>query len=287
MPPRSRTARTPPDGGYALVAAVVAVAAFAYLALQVLAVGQGGVAVVDARLRQARLAAAADAGLALAIHGLGTEDRGQRWAIDGRSRSLAFDGMALTITVEDERGKAPLAQLNDGQARALFTGAGAAGQTLDRLVAEFRDWQSDPTVGDAAVTANLPPSDGRPIRHGPIVTVGELGALPDMTPQIFARVAPSVTVFFEDNGPFVAAHATALARAAMNGDTLVDPEQLDNQAAIDAQKPDETLADESLVGRALTIRVVARDAGGDQTHRMEIVEFTGDKARPYWIRYVE
>jgi general secretion pathway protein K len=275
------------DAGYALVAAVVAVAAFAYLALQVLAVGQGGMAVAEARVRQARLAAAADAGMALAVHGLGADDRGGRWAIDGRSQTREFDGAVLTITVEDERGKAPLGQLDDAQARALFAGAGAAGETLDRLVAEFRDWRTDPATGGDSNASRLPPSDARTTRHGPMVTVGDLGALPDMTRPMFARIAPAVTVFVEDNGRFEARRASALARAAMNGDSLANPQALENQAAIDRQVPEIDLADESLIGRILSIRVVARDRGGAQTHRTEIVEFTGDPANPYWVRYAE
>lgn len=276
------------DAGYAMVAAVVAVAAFAYLALQVLATDQGGVAMLAARMRQARLSAAADAGVSLAIHGLGSGDRATRWSIDGRSRQADFDGVALTIVVQDERGKAPLAQLDEAQLRALFSGAGATGERLGALVAELRDWQTDPAAGGQIDKTHLPPSDGRPVRHGPMPTVGELGALPDMTPRLFARVAPAVTTFFEDNGPFEASHATALAKAAMDGDQRSTPEQLDSQAIIDNQRPEEEIAaDDHLFGRTLTVNVVARDFYGAQTHRSAIIEFTGDRARPYWIRYVE
>ena len=291
MPPRTRgpgrsVGRR--DEGYALVAAVIAVAAFAYVAFQILAADRGGLAIVAARMEQARLAAAADAGVMMAIHGLGAEDRGARWPIDGRSRQVQFDGFDLTVTVEDERGKAPMTQLDDAQARALFSGAGATGERLDALVAEFRDWQTEAESGAEAVTAHLRPSDGRPVRHGPFITVDELAALQDMTPGLFARIAPAVTVFFEDNGPFDAKHATALARATMNGDLSANPEQLDSQAEIDRQQPDEVIAgDDSLIGRTLTIRVVAKDRSGARTHRTEIVELTGDKAQPFWIRYVE
>ena len=45
--------------------------------------------------------------------------------------------------------------------------------------------------------------------------------------------------------------------------------------------------DDRYVGRTLTVRVVARDRDGGQTHRMEIVELTGDKAHPFWVRYAE
>jgi general secretion pathway protein K len=258
------------------------------VSFQVLAANRGEIALMSARVQQARLAAAADAGISLAIHGLAAEDRGVRWSIDGRSRRLEFNGVDLTVTVEDERSKAPLAIMSDAQSRALFAGAGATGDRLDALVAEFREWQSDPAAGVDMSGLKLPPSDGRPVRHGPFRTVGELAALQDMTPAIFARIEPVVTVFSEDSGPFEASHADPLAVAAMNGDTLESPDQIDEQAQAANQKADADLADdESLVGRTLTIRAVAQGRDGARAHKMEIVELTGDSARPYWVRYAE
>jgi hypothetical protein len=73
----------------------------------------------------------------------------------------------------------------------------------------------------------------------------------------------------------------------MNGDTLANPDQLDSEAQGADQQPDTSIADNTLVGNTLTIRVVARDRRGDRTHRMAIVELTGDVSRPYWVRYVE
>jgi general secretion pathway protein K len=275
------------DAGYALVAAVAAVAVFAYLAFQVLAAHQGAIAAVRAPIERAKLAAAADAGIALAIHGLAAEGPGGDWSDDGRVRTLQFDDIVLEVTVEDERGKAPLSSMTDGQARALFSGAGAAGDRLDALVAEFRDWVTDPATGAAPVVDHLPPSDGRPVRRGPMLTVGELAQLPDMTAAIYARVAPVVTVF-DDGGGFDAEHASPLAKAAEDGDTLETPDQIGNQPAAANQHADGQIADaRALVGVPLTIRVVARDRSGGQGRRMEVIELTGDRARPYWVRYAE
>lgn len=282
------------EQGYALVAAVTAVAAFAYIAFQVLASDQGGIATTSGRMRQARLEAAADAGLNLAIHGLAADDRGSRWAIDGRPRQVEFDGVDLTVTVEDEQGKAPLSKLTDAQARALFAGAGATGDRLESLVTEFRSRQTEDNplpeplgvdpVGSA--TASAPPAPA--IRHGPIRTIGELAVLKDMDPAIFARIAPSVTMFFEDSGGFDLSYAQPLAKAAMSADSLANPEQLENEALIDGQRTAEKLApEEQYIGRPLTISVVARGRDGAQTHRMEIIEMTGDKAQPFWVRYAE
>lgn len=278
------------DSGYALVAAVMAMTAFAYIAYQVLAVGQGAAAIASGRLEQATLSAAADAGISLAIHGLAADDRGARWSIDGGPRRLEFGGVDLTVTVEDERGKVNLsAGLSDDQARALFAGAGATGDRLDALVAEFHDWQNtDSEAADSDLNEPPGPGSGPAIRHGPVLTIGELGALKDMNRAIFDRIAPVSTVFFEDTGAFDASHAQPLAQAAMRADDLANPDELDNEAQIGNERPDEELApDDNLIGRTLTIRAVASDSSGARTHRMEIIELTGDPARPYWIRYTE
>jgi general secretion pathway protein K len=270
------------ERGFALVAAVAGVAVLAYIAVQVLAVDRGGIALAGGRVGQARLAAAADAGIYMAIHGLASEDRAERWSIDGRPRDLEFDGVALTAKVEDERGKAPLAGLYETQARALFAGAGASGERLDRLVAEFVDWESE----EVATPPAPPPAPQ--VRHGPMRSVGELAALPDMTPEIYARVAPAVTAFPEMTGGFDTSNASALAIATMQALGGESAESIDTQSQFVDERPVQQIApDDHLFGRTLTVRVVARDQAGGRARRMAIVELTGGKARPFWIRYVE
>jgi general secretion pathway protein K len=260
--------------------------AFAYMAYEVLAADRGAIAAMSGRLAQARLGAAAEAGLAMAIHGLASEDLNARWSNDGRTRQLEFDGVDLSITVEDERGKASLSEMDNTQSRALFEGAGATGDQLDHLVAEFRDWQSDPAAGVDLSGLIFPTPDGRPIRHGPFRTVDELAELQDMTPQIFARVAP-VTTVAQDAGGFDADHAQPLAKAAMSADDLETPETADAEAAQANQHPEEELQTQTLVGDPLTIRVVARDRSGARAVRTEIVELTGDPMTPFWVRFTQ
>jgi general secretion pathway protein K len=284
--PSSSKTRRRGEGGYALVAAVTSVAAFAYVAFQVLAADEGGIGAVAARVNQAKLSAAADAGIAIAVHSLATEDRGARWSLDGRPHDIDFAGDELTIMLEDERGKAPIGGLNDAQVRALFAGAGATGDRLDALVAEFRDWSSD----EAAVGETPSAPESGPVRHGPIKTIGELIGLKDMDPTLLARITPAVTAFFEENGPFVPEHASPLAVATMNADVEEETASERRGAGADSpsQRPDEEIAsDDDLQGRTVTVRVTARDRNGDRTHRMAIVELTGDPHNPYWVRYVE
>jgi len=270
------------DRGYALVAAVMAMGAFGYIAFETLATDRGAIQTLAARMEQARLTAAADAGLALAIHGLAIEDRAERWSIDGRPRRVAFEGTDLTIVVEDERAKAPISDLSDQQARALFTGAGG-GDRVDALVEEYRQWVSQ--ADDAPPGA--PPPD-RPIRHGAFESVAELSGLKDMDPILLGRIAPAVTVFFDDNGVFAARNARPLAAAVMSADDEENPESLDNEARIADQRPSEEIApDENLAGRALSVRVTARAPDGALRRRMAVITLTGDPAHPDYVRFVE
>ena len=60
------------------------------------------------------------------------------------------------------------------------------------------------------------------------------------------------------------------------------------RANIASGRPAEELTGEdNLQGRTVTVRVTARDRGGAKTHRMAIIELTGDNHQPYWVRYVE
>ena len=58
------------DRGYAMLAAILGIAAFSYVGFEVVAEGRGIVSEVQAENEQARLTAACDAGLQLAIAGL-------------------------------------------------------------------------------------------------------------------------------------------------------------------------------------------------------------------------
>lgn len=287
MPPdRDKTGR---DGGYAMVAAITAVAAFAYISFEVMAADRGAIAGVSARMEQARLIDAADAGMMIAIHGLAAEDAAQRWPIDGRTQQIDFDGMDVAVTVNDERGKAPLMGLNPSQSRALFEGAGASGDRLDALVTEMRDFQSgEDDLAPDKVNSQTDSLAGASVRKGDFRSVGDLMAFKDMDADLYARIAPAVTVFFEESGPFEPRHALPLAAAAMASSEF-DAQDSDPPPSSDnpEEKPTEEIVDENIIGRTLTVTAVARDRNGGRGGRSAIVELTGAADQPFWIRYAE
>ena len=277
------------DRGFAMVAAVAGIAAFAWIGLEAIAANRGAIAGVDAHAERAELEAAADAGLMLAIHGLATPDRTQRWSFDSRPRNVKFGDADLTITVEDERGKIPLNSIEDDQVRAMFEAAGAEGERLDGLVDAFEDWrdEDDDRRADGAEAADYLAQGIRP-RNGQFLDVDELMQIKGMDRRIFDRLAPNLTVFFGNTGGFSPRTAQPLALAVMSGHGGDDPASIDRERDLEGEAPALQIEDDvSLVGRDLTVRVVARDGRGGGFRRAAVIELTGSAAQPYWIRYVD
>lgn len=263
------------DAGYAMLAAVAAIAAFAYIAFEVMAANRGAIISLSAQLGRARLDDAADAGLVLAMNGVAIDDPARRWPIDGRAQALTFDGMNLTVAVEDERGKAPINRLSQDQLRRLFAVAGASGDRLDTLVAAFQDWK-DPD--DEARLQGAERADyaglGIAPRNGDARTLTELARLKGMDPEDLDRLGRLATVHF-GLGAFSAGTARPEVIVVMTGGTA-------SPAASSAGEDD---ADRR--GRPMTVRVVVDDGRGGRLQRASVVELTGDPATPYWIRYSE
>ncbi len=278
------------DEGYAMVAAVAGVAAFAFIAFEIIAVYRGVIASVNGQVENARLTAAADAGVAAALWGLGQPDPQQRWAIDGRTRTLRFGDTMLSIVVEDEHGKIPLNRLNDDQVRQMFAAAGVTGDRLDELVDTFQDWQDedDDVRPHGAEAPQYAPQNIKP-RNGDFETVGELAMVKGMDTALYNKLAPSLTVFFGETGSFSVEDAQPLALAVLSGTDMNSPDVINRERVLAGEKT--AIQDQQpvvdLVGRPLTVRVLARDIEGARYQRSVIIEFTGIKTDPYWVRWVD
>jgi general secretion pathway protein K len=117
-------------------------------------------------------------------------------------------------------------------------------------------------------------------RNGPFQTVDELKLVMGVTPALFDRIAPAITVFsgrqFID--PQVAPRAALLALANMDetkADGMLAARSGGGNAGIlDAGTP--------LGGRAFTIRVEVDIADGKLV-RETVVRLTDDPAQPYWV----
>jgi len=276
------------DRGYAMIAAIIGVAAFGFIAFEFMAQDRGVLAEVRGEAEQAKLTAAADAGIAMAISGLADPDLNQRWGIDGRARNAQFGDVLLTITVEDERGKIPLNGIIEEEAHELFKLAGAQGQQLETLTDSFEDWQDAdnaprPNGSEAPYYAPF----GIKPRNAGFRTIGELRHLHGMTDDVYARVAPATTVFFGESGGFSESTSQVLALEVLGEESpnSLAVQQRMRQLAGDVPLP-ATAAKMSYIARTLTVRVEARK-GATYLKRNAILELTGNKDDPYWFRYLD
>jgi len=276
------------EAGYAMVLAVAGMMAFAYISFEAVAVNRGATIAVAGQVERARLKVAADSGIAFAVEGLGIDDPKQRWSIDSKPRTLAIGDMVLKIVVEDERGKIPINRLDEDQVRTMFADVGVTGNRLDTLVDSFEDWQDEDndTRTNGAEAPYYQPFGITP-RNGPFRTVDELAEVRGMDPNLFAQLKPSMTVFFGDSGGFSVQTSQPLALAVMSGIGGNSQQPTSPQPVADSDMPAFDPSAESYVGRPLTVRVAVRDASGGFYSRSAIVELTGNKANPFWIRYVD
>jgi general secretion pathway protein K len=272
------------EAGFALVAALGAAMLVALVAYTVLAADRAAIASLDAEQSRARLEAAADAGLALALQGLGASPS-RRWPLDGRSRSFEVDGAAVSVLVEDERGKIALPDLSASRARSLFEAAGVRGPRLDQLVASVLNWQDGGDRAEGAKELDYVADSLRP-RGEAMKTVGELMAVRGMDRDLFDRIAPALTVFSDDSTSFDPDTASPLARKVMDAAETVD---LQETGETPPARKSELFSEsgDDYVGRRLTVRITARDARGGLYRRAAVVELTGQPREPFWVRAVE
>lgn len=182
--------------GFALVLVL-----WALVALAAVAVAAGGTGRSEARLATnltdaARAEQLADAGVHMALADLlGTPPAPDG---DGVVRlSYTLDGVAIAVEVHDETGKVDLNLAGDELLTAALQAARTRGLDAERIVDAIRDWRDADeqrrALGAEAIdyrTAGLPQ---RPA-NADFTTLDELRLVQGMTPDLFARLAPFVTV---------------------------------------------------------------------------------------------
>ncbi|MVZ96593.1 hypothetical protein EUU23_02595 [Sphingorhabdus sp. IMCC26285] len=282
IPPKS-------EQGYAMVAAVAGIAVFAMMALALVQSSQNEIVQVSAEVGQAKAAAAAEAGMAIALNGLLTKDRANRWSIDGRLRKAGFEDASLQIRIEDERGKVPINLLDDELAARLMEAIGLGFGGNARIAADsLVDWIDDDEEPrpDGAEADYYRPRGIRP-RNGPLQSVDELTQIRGFNRKMVEQMKPFVTVNFGSGG-FDARYAHPRAIGVMLDGGVDSPAAINRQRELDGQRTAIELGDAiDLVGRPLMISVEAKRPDGTRSKRQMIVELTGSETRPYIIRAFE
>ena len=275
------------DEGYALLAAVAAIAVFASLALAILSQVQGALVLATADIERARADTAAEAGSQLAIQNLIGSDRTARWPLDGRPRQMDFAGSRLMIRLVDQRGKVPLLALDDDQVRHLFQLLGVPDSRLDEVTDSYLDWtdQDDevrPHGAEAAYYARrkIHPSNGPPQSFEELVMVR------GFDPGLVERLRAIATLHF-GNGGFDRRHASAAAIAVITDGSENTPEAIDRAREEAGQRSAIDIAEPDLPGHTIEIAVEATTPGGGRSRQRQLVELTGSAERPYTVLEVD
>jgi general secretion pathway protein K len=239
----------------------------------------------------AELEATFEATINRAILGLldGRYDR--RWRVDGVAQEFIFGGARVRVAIQDELGRIDLNHADGVLLIGLFQSVGLDSFSASRLVDKILDWRDSSglkrlngaTAEDyrAAGLAYGP-------RNGPFQSVDELKLVMDMTPELFQRVEPALTVYsgrqFID--PQFAPREALLALPTMNADAAASfIAARANQAAgsvYSGTRPGVIDPVIPLQGRAFTIRGDVEKSTGTQSREVA-VRITDNPIQPYWV----
>jgi general secretion pathway protein K len=200
----------------------------------------------------------ARAGIEYAVARLAEPDPQRRWIPDGREYRWRFGDADVVLRVVDEQGKVDLDMADAPLLAALMRQLGSDPQDAMRIAGAIVDWRDADTLTQPGGGAEAPDYAAAGRDYGPANTpfesVAEVEQVLGMTPVLYARLAPLVTVYSGRAVPDPA-YAPPPVVAAM-GVPAAPPKLV---AAGSGTYSIESRA--SVRGRATVLRVVARLGG--------------------------
>lgn len=267
------------------MAAVASIAVFSLIALMVIEASRGTIVAASAEADRARVHAAAEAGLAIALRNLVNAGPGGTPPIDGRLQNMRFEGADLAIAIQDERGKIPLNALDAKQTRRMFEELGLSGEALDTATNSFLDWlddDDDPRPNGAE--SEYYKSQGIRPRNGALQSVAETSFIRGVGKPLADRLEAIATVHF-GGGSFEPAHASLTAIRVIEGEDQGAIDLIKRQRELSGQRTALSIGDSAgLIGRPLTIAVDARIGQRARSHIRQIVILTGRTSAPYVLK---
>ena len=257
-------------------------------------------------VENAQAEALADAGVYRAITGLSMEPGEGGFGGDGRIYTWHASGGEVRFAIRDEGGKVDLNQAPDILLRELFVAVGVdpeRGEQLAQAIADFRDEDSDKRPNGAEERDYASAGLAYGPKNQPFELVDELTYVLGVTPELYRRVAPLLTVRAQESNPH-AYTAPAEVRAAMiaarasrvrsgrgsgagrsrssrdRGSTADDPTTADDRQ--------ESGGAEQLTLRSgvpiFTIHAEGRIPSGAVFAREAMIDFTGGENLPFVVR---
>jgi general secretion pathway protein K len=237
-------------------------------------------------LESAQLHATAEAAVSRAVVALFDPQPERRWRTDGVAQSFEFGGTVMKVSIQDELGRIDLNQAQTPMLAALFQSAGLDVNSASGLADKIVDWRTATPLkhlnGAKEQEYRASGSAYRP-RNGPFQSVDELLLVMDMTPALFRRIEPALTVYsgrqFID--PQVAPREALLALPNMTPDNIDSALTARGSQQIAVDRPI-SVGTASLQGRAFTIRTEFQKNNRTIVYEAA-VRLTDNPAQPYWL----
>lgn len=141
----------------------------------------------------------ARAGVEYALVRVGERDPAAQWLPDGRLYLWDYAGNTVAIRIVDETGKVDLNQAEAPLLSALVRAVGGDPATADGLAAAIIDWRDSDPLTQPAGGAEDPDYAAAGLPYGakdaPFESVAEVEQVLGMTPDLYARLEPSLTLF--------------------------------------------------------------------------------------------
>lgn len=275
--------------GYALVLVLVGLAILSLLVGSVLVVSNNAVRRVSAGMEQARLDAAAQAGMSEAVLSLMAPPKARLFAVDGTPGAISFDGILVSVTVASEAGKIDLNGTDRTLIFGLFEAAGLDRTAADAMADRVLDWREP---GDLKRLNGAKAADYRAAglpygpRGGPFESIGELNLVLGMTPDLFRALAPGITVYSVfpipqlQSAPPIVLRATGMNAASI--EAVMAARAKGEIAPQGLAFGPQNAGIEGLPGTVFTITAQA-SAAGQVVARAETIRFTGNPQNPFWV----
>ena len=160
--------------------------------------------VVGNSISMARAEAIAEAGISRAVFEMyRTDNSPEAWKRDGTARNWSFDGVPVKVEIRDESAKIDINTAADALLRGLFLSLGIADDEASKIVDAILDWR-DPDSLRRPNGAEEPEYRAAGLNYkpanSPFQAIEELQLVLGMRPDIYRRIAPSITVFSRQPG---------------------------------------------------------------------------------------
>lgn len=217
----------------------------------------------------------------------------QRWQANGVAHDFTFSNATVRVVIQDESGKIDINSAPEALLKGLFLSVGMSAEASTNLLDALLDWRDQDRFKRLhgaeeedyrAVGKNYAPS------NAPFETVGELQRVLGMTPELYRKLAPAITVHSKQPGVNTAAasRAVLLAMPGINP-AVVDQYLAQRQALLASDQKAPAFADAGPFASGSTglptfsVYSEARLPDGTSFVRKAIVRLTQDPRQPVMV----